>query len=157
MNLLAALLSSPPHFTGLGRNHEGETFRGDLRIQHLAGGRGVLLHYTADVEGRGTVHAESTLLALGPGGRLCLWPVMTELPVVLPHTEQASTPGPDHSVHAVFSSGPRDDRAAFREEITIAVHRDGRVTYAHAWGLPGGDFEDRSSCELARVSGEPAC
>jgi hypothetical protein len=149
MNLLTALLASPPHLTGRGRNHEDETFRGELRIQPLAGGRGVLLHYSADVEGRGTVHAESTLLAPGPDGRLCLWPVMTELPVVLPHTEQASSPAPHHAVHTVFSSGPRDDPKAFREEITIAIHRDGKVTYAHAWGLPGGAFEDRSSCELA--------
>ena len=49
---------------------------------------------------------------------------------------------------AIFGSGPRDDSAKFREEISIQVNSDGSVVYAHAWGLPGGNFEDRSSCSM---------
>lgn len=36
------------------------------------------------------VHTESTLPGTGPDGKLCMWPVMSELPAVLPHPEVSS-------------------------------------------------------------------
>ena len=130
-----------------GKNHEGQTFLGVLALQRLASDRGIVLHYTATVDGR-EVHAESSLLARGVHGGLCLWPVMSELPVVLPHVESSSTSDAGCLVRVIFSSGPREDTANFREEITLALHRDGKLSYAHAWGMPGGPFDDRSVCEM---------
>lgn len=146
VDLLQALLDSPTRFAGDGVNHEGQAFRGVLVLQRLASDRGIMLHYTAEVDGR-EVHAESTLLARGEHG-LCLWPVMSELPFVLPHLESSSTSSETRLVSVVFSSGPRENTERFREEITLALHRDGKLSYAHAWGMPGGAFEDRSACEM---------
>ena len=149
MNLLSALLESPTRFAGFGKNHEGETFQGVLTVQRLVGDRALMLHYTAMVDGRGEVHTESTLLASAAPGKLGLWPVMSELPFVLPHLESSTTSDGSYRLRTVFASGPRNDRTQFREEISVALHHDGRLTYAHAWGMPGGSFDDRSLCEMS--------
>jgi hypothetical protein len=119
-------------------------------VQPLVGGAAAMLHYTATRDDGTRVHAESTLLARASDGSLCLWPVMDELPYVLPHTlvSAASDDAAGEIVH-VFATGARGDTAVFREEITVRLVRGGRLLYAHAWGLPGGEFADRSHCELA--------
>ena len=146
MNILKALTSGPNSFRGEGVNEEQERFVGELTVQVLEGGRAALLRYVAKLSGGVVVHTESTLLGTGPTGKLCLWPVMSELPVILPHVEIAVHAVVGGGMKAIFSSGPRDDVSTFREEIAIQINPDGSLVYAHAWGLPGSAFEDRSSC-----------
>ena len=148
MSLLGVLATGPAAFRGNGVNHEKETFVGALTVQPLEGGRAVLLSYSATLETGTVVHSESTLLGTGADGKLCLWPVMSELPIVLPHTEVTAKSEPGKYKMAVFSSGSRSDSASFREEITIQINEDGSLVYSHAWGLPGGNFEDRSFCNM---------
>ena len=148
MNLLTALATGPTAFCGEGVNHENESFFGELKVQALERGRAVLLTYSARLKTGTVVHTESTLLGIGADGRLCLWPVMSELPLVLPHTELFSESEPGKYTYTVFASGSRDDSSTFREEITIRANSDGSLVYAHAWGLPGGTFEDRFSCSM---------
>lgn len=147
MSLIAGLLALRGPLQGPGVNHEGQDFVGRLDITPLVFGKAALLTYTATAAEAGHLHAESTLVADDPAGRPCLWPVMEELPFVLPHPQLASTQTND-GVRYVFSSGPRDAVDMFREEIAITLMQDGSVIYAHAWGMPGGDFDERSSCHL---------
>jgi hypothetical protein len=149
MNILTSLASGPTAFRGEGVNEENEVFVGELTIQMLEGGRAALLSYIATLSTGKVVHTESSLLGTGPTGRLCLWPVMSEIPVILPHTEITTEIGPIGEVKTIFGSGPRSESASFREEITIQINSDRSLIYSHAWGLPGGDFEDRSSCHMA--------
>ena len=148
MNLLGVLTSGPTAFRSEGMNHENESFIGELNVQSLEGGRAALLRYTATLLTGNVVHTGSTLLGTGPDGKLSMWPVMSELPVVLPHTEVMNKTESGKCTMAVFGSGARDDSATFREEISIQVNTDGSLVYAHAWGLPSGTFEDRSSCSM---------
>ena len=148
MNILTTLAVGPISFRGEGLNEETESFTGELQVLVLEGGRAALLSYTATLSTGIVVHTESTLLGTGPNGKLCLWPVMSEIPVVLPHIEVVSRIETPNQVVAVFGSGPRDESTCFREEITIRVNSDRSLVYAHAWGLPGGTFEDRSSCRM---------
>ena len=148
MNILAVLASGPASFHGKGVNEEKKQFFGELQLRSLEGGRAVLLSYKATLETGVIVHTESTLLGTGPNGKLCLWPVMSEIPVVLPHTELLNVSNSDIGESATFGSGPRDQSNSFREEITIGMNTDGSMVYSHAWGLPGGAFEDRSSCRM---------
>ena len=148
MNLLSTLASGPSIFRGEGVNEEREAFVGELKVQSLEAGRAVLLTYKASLSCGKIVHTESTLLATASNGKLCLWPVMSELPVVLPHAEVTTETNSSGNTKSVFSSGPRNDTASFREEITIQFNADRSLVYAHAWGLPGGVFEDRSSCRM---------
>jgi hypothetical protein len=143
MTLLDVLLAGPKEYRGSGVNHEGEAFVGTLRVQTLLDGQGVLLHYEARVGEGDVVHAECAMLAPDMSGTLTLWPLMSELPGVLPHRAVSGS-----GREATFASGHRGDTGVFREEISITVGEDGLLTYSHAWGLPGGAFKDRSSCRL---------
>jgi hypothetical protein len=148
MNILVTLASGPKSFHGEGVNEEKEPFFGELLVHSLESGRAVLLSYKATLETGTIVHTESTLLGTGPNGKLCLWPVMSEIPVVLPHTELVNVSNSGSGTSATFGSGPRNQSDSFREEITIQVNIDGSLVYSHAWGLPGGAFKDRSSCHM---------
>ncbi len=144
MTIITSLISGPGKYSGTGINHEGESFLGTMVVQQLLNDMGVMLHYEATVSGGHRVHAESTLLAPDMDGNMVLWPVMSELPGVLPHRAIALTES-----EGVFASGSCEDGSSFREEITIRLEADGTLTYAHAWGMPEGSFEDRSSCRMS--------
>jgi len=73
---------------------------------------------------------------------------MEELPVVVPHPQISHRLLPNGGVVLVFASGARETVDAFREEITLEVKPNGELVYAHSWGMPGGDFAERSSCAL---------
>jgi hypothetical protein len=151
MDLLSTLAAGPSVFRGEGVNHENERFAGELRLQLLEAGRAILLHYTATLANGDVAHTEATLLAVGPDGKLTLWPVMSELPVVIPHVALEAAQAPGVVLRTVFSTGPRTDASVFREEISIEVHEGGALVYQHAWGLPGGSFAERSSCRMEPI------
>ncbi len=153
MNLLAALLSHPTTFSGRGSNHEGENFVGRLELQPLVNASALMLHYTATRTDGKHLHTEATLLAAAPDGALCLWPVMEELPYVLPHRAiDSSLDEADGSLAVVFASGSRDMANRFRAEITIALKPGGELRLTHSWGMPGGAFAERSTCTLHAVT-----
>lgn len=147
MDLIRELASGPKSFQGEGINHEGERFMGQVRVQPLVDGTALLLSYVARLQDGSLVHEEATLVGRQNDGTLCLWPVMSELPAVYPHPQKSVSSG-EQAETVVFAFGDRDERDRFREEISISISRSGALTYAHAWGLPGGEFADRSSCVL---------
>ena len=147
MSLIPGLVALRSPLLGTGTNHEGEQFVGRMDVSSLVSGKAVMLTYTATGTDGAHLHAESTLIGESPNGALCLWPVMEELPFVLPHQE-AGRVSTEHGVKFIFASGPRDEVDAFREEISIELQKDGTVIYSHAWGMPGEAFDERSSCHL---------
>jgi hypothetical protein len=78
---------------------------------------------------------------------------MDELPFVLPHPAIRLAESGNGLLEVVFASGPRSLSEQFRQEITIRIEANGQMHYAHAWGLPNGNFEDRSHCRLSPVGG----
>ena len=148
MKLLTALISGPHKFAGTGVNHEGENFTATLVLQPLVAGSALMFHYVATRTDGVQMHSEASLLGIGADGSLCLWPVMVELPFVLPHAQKEFTTSADGGVSVVFASGSRDDMSVFREEITIQLKPSGSLVYAHSWGMPGGEFAERSGCEF---------
>jgi hypothetical protein len=148
MKFLTALISGPHKFTGTGVNHEGENFTATLVLQPLVSGSALMFHYVATRTDGVQVHSEATLLGSSSNGSLCLWPVMVELPAVLPHALKILTTSADGEFTAVFASGSREDMSVFREEITIQLKPSGSLVYAHSWGMPGGTFAERSGCEF---------
>ena len=149
MTLIQGLVALRSPLVGTGTNHEGEQFVGRMEITGLVSGKAVMISYTATGTDGGHLHAESTLIGESLNGVLCLWPVMEELPFVLPHPEAGRTNTED-GVRFVFSSGPRDNADVFREEISIELRKDGAVGYSHAWGMPGEAFDERSYCHLTQ-------
>ena len=106
MPLLPVFASSPKIFRGNGINEENEAFTGKLTIQMLEGNRAAFLRYTATLHNGTVVHTESSLLGTGPNGKLCLWPVMSEIPVILPHAEVLNQVGPSGELKVVFCQRP---------------------------------------------------
>ena len=149
MTFVERLSSLARVFRGEGLNHEQEPFAAEMRIEPLVDGRAVLLRYRATLLDGSVAHEECTLLGVGPDGNLCLWPVMSELPTVLPHMHQ---PAPaDGTDQFTFASGLRGDLSCFREEITIELGVDESLTYSHAWGMPSDAFAPRSSARMLPV------
>lgn len=123
MDLLAKLVARAGAFTGRGLNHANETFTGRMVVVSVMGGRAVTLHYTATGLDGQHLHEEFALLAPDESGSLCLWPVMEELPGVMPHHASAAGVGTGGSTsdgaRGVFATGPRDATDRFREEIGV--------------------------------------
>ena len=153
MDLLTTLAARAGVFTGRGVNHENEAFTARISVTPVMAGRALTLHYLATgIDGQ-HLHEEFTLLARAADQRLCLWPVMDELPFVMPHLQAGGVNLPGDELRSVFATGPRDAADQFREEIEIECTADGGLRYSHAWGLPGGAFAARSSCELQPSAG----
>ncbi|UTH74081.1 hypothetical protein [Chromobacterium sp. IIBBL 290-4] len=147
MDLPNALLTLPFPLRGSGINHEDQHFSGTLQLQILPGAN-MILGYAAHGENSELYHQESTLLGCLPDGALCLWPAMDELPFILAHpVTRQRRPSTDLLI-AEFASGPLDDTHRFRQQISIELDLNGRLRYAHAWGLPDGEFADRSYCDF---------
>ena len=152
MNLLTTLAARAGVFTGRGVNHKNEAFTARMTIAAVMAGRALNLHYVVTgIDGQ-HLHEEFTLLALAGDQRLCLWPVMDELPFIMPHLETGDANAPGAALRGVFATGRRDAADQFREEIEIECLADGGLRFSHVWGLPGGAFEARSSCELQRAA-----
>jgi hypothetical protein len=155
MDLIDRLCREARILQGEGVNHEEERFHAELRVEPLVDGRAVMLRYRATLEDGSLVHEECTLLGAGRSGALTLWPVMAELPVVIPHEHRpALAPTPEAFV---FSSGDREDETAFREEITIGQNPDLRPRLGPAWRGFRPALFSLSSARLRRGLAAPAC
>jgi hypothetical protein len=151
---LRLILSAAGSYTGSGVNHAAESFTGSLTLQALEGGSAALLRYVATRTDGKHLHAETTLIACDAHSELCVWPAMEELPQVLVHRLLARNDTPAGATRFVFSSGQRDDSTTFREEIVLEIQAGhGIVGYRHSWGLPGGEFDERSWCSFAERDG----
>jgi hypothetical protein len=151
---LRLILSAAGSYTGSGVNHAAESFTGSLALQALEGGSAALLRYVATRTDGKHLHAETTLIACDAQGELCLWPAMEELPQVLVHRLLARNDKQAGATRFVFSSCQRDDSTTFREEIVLEIQAGhGIVGYRHSWGLPGGEFDERSWCSFAGRDG----
>jgi hypothetical protein len=149
---LQVILSAAGSYGGEGVNHSAEHFTGQLELRVLEGGHAALLHYVATrVDGK-HLHAETALIGLDGEGRLGLIPAMEELPSLLPHRLLEVDTEEDGTLRLTFSSGRRDDRNVFREEIGMEIDRIGRLlVYRHSWGLPGSEFGERSWCRFGSL------
>ncbi len=147
---LRLILSTAGKYCGTGVNHAAESFTGNLELRALEGGSAALLHYVATRTDGKHLHAETTLVACDALGALCLWPAMEELPHLLVHRLLSRDDTAAGTTLFVFSSGRQDDRTSFREEIVLEIQAGhGVVGYRHRWGLPGGEFDERSWCRFA--------
>jgi hypothetical protein len=137
----------PKSWIGAGTNHENEAFTATLEIEHLIGRKAVKIDYVATrIDGK-HLHRETGVLSSDHTGQLCLWPVMEELPFVLPHrANQVFQEGDDWSI--TFSTGEEGKSVSFQEEIVIRRTKDGKLGYEHGWGMPGRAFGPKSMCLL---------
>ena len=133
--------------SGTGINHEGKEFEGTLQIQPAAGGKGLKLSFKA-VGSDGTVfHDESSLIGPGFDGKPCLFVLSNNHPGVIPHGLKREDSTSELSTF-IFGFGDVTDRTSFREEIALLIGADGSVEYKYSWGLPGGEYQERSGAKM---------
>lgn len=133
-------------YLGEGHNHEGQAFRGRFSVQSKPSGS--TLAFTFEASGRdGTIfHAESSLIGPNSQGRPALWVASSNHPAIFERELRSERPTAQ-GVEYVFGFGDKNDKQSFREEIVLEVGK-GYVRYVYFWGMPGGEFAERSGCVM---------
>lgn len=130
-------------------NHDGDPFCGRLDVGPAAGGAGAWLRFDASGDDGTLYHEEHTLIAPDARGALALWSLNSNTRALTALAlRRGELRGGEPWV--VFGLGDPANRSELREELSVGLHADGSITYAYAWGMPGGVFADRSGVRMAR-------
>ncbi len=148
-----ALRSGTYH--GEGVNHENQRFLGTLSLHPKFQDKGLTLDfYAKGVDGM-EYHREHSLLGLNPAEKLSLWVMSSNHPGVVEHqlATATTTPGAEQTIS--FRCGDFSNSNTFREEILIDLWSNGDLSYRYCWGLPGGEFKERSGARMAYLKKTP--
>lgn len=144
--IISKLVARAGKYNGRGVNHEGQAFKGDLVLTPLLNGSGIHLSFKATGDDGTVFHEEVTTIAADVLGEVGLYNLNTNMPGLAHHRLIQ-----ENGEKAVFAFGDRSDTKAFREEITIELHAHEGVGYKYAWGMPGGEFADRSGVVVRKI------
>lgn len=150
-DIISKLASRSGKYIGRGINHEGQAFTGSFALNALLGGTGIHLTFKASGDDGTIFHEESTTIANDLTGEIGLYNLNTNIPGLVIHKLIQQTSTPEGMEKAVFAFGDRANAKAFREEITFELHPDGSIGYKYAWGMPSGEFADRSSVVMQKA------
>ena len=137
-------------FIGTGTNHEGQSFTGTFEGKVAGGGSGLSFSFDAVGDNGIVFHAESSLIGKTFHGKLGLWVVSSNHPAVFERTLREKALDSTDSFTWIFAFGDQADRNSFREEIKIESTSDS-IRYVYSWGMPGGDFAERSGALMERM------
>jgi len=147
MNLFSEIYSLNKSYSGTWINHENQPFDGSLEFSPVVSGKGVQIQFKAVGKGGVVFHEESSLLGLDLDGKPCLFVLSNNHPGVTPHTLRRTDQNSDNRLF-VFGYGDVADENSFREEIALTIWNNGAIEYKYSWGLPGGDFAERSGVKM---------
>lgn len=139
-------------YQGSGTNHEGFSYIGRLTLKPALGNSLLQLTSSATSQTGEVYHDEASWIGKDLAGKLTLYVSSTNHPGVTPHSFNRIDTGSEGEQKIIFRFGDLDNRNSFREEVTLAVYQDGRIRHHYAWGIPGGDFADRSGAMMKRNS-----
>lgn len=137
-------------YVGDGINHEGQPFVGRLQIENLLDGRGFHVKFTATGRDGEAYHREESTIAPSSQGVLTLWNFNTNTPGVVPHELGKSDKRSGSQLTLIFGFGQPSDKSTFREEVTLEIWDGNSLSYTYSWGLPGGEFQERSSVRMTK-------
>jgi hypothetical protein len=150
-NLELAFEALSGKFVGKGVHEEGQPFTGTFWSTKILGGTGV--SFTFQTVGKdGTVyHSESSLLGKTFQGKLALWVMSSNHPGVIERRLVSSEALEGSGFVWTFGFGNKEDRNSFREEIRVEVIPQESVKYTYFWGIPGGEFAERSGALMELI------
>jgi uncharacterized cupin superfamily protein len=153
--ILKNLFDRAGSFEGFGINHENQKFRGVLTLSPEIEGKGLSLEFTATGDDGTVYHKEHSILGRSPLETLSLWVLSSNHPGVIEHQyfEDKPTPGADKTFS--FRCGDLSSTKSFREVITIDLWQNGDVSYRYSWGMPGGEFKERSGVRMLAGKNRP--
>src|SRR6185437_7576325 len=129
---------------GEGINHEGQPFTGRLTLSPLLDGCGFSIEFIATGRDGTVYHQEESMIAPSLDEKLTLWNFNTNMPGLVPHELRTAAIKPGAKLSLIFGFNPSDDAKSFREEVALDVWSDSELSYTYSWGLPGGEFKERS-------------
>lgn len=138
------ILQLKGHFFGEGVNHEGQSFKAHFTAFSKPEINGIAFNFEAIGLNDKIYHSEFSLIGKNMLGQTCLWVMSSNHPGIFERvlkSEVKTTQG----TYYVFAFGDKNDRNSFREEILIEL-QPASVRYVYSWGMPKGDFEERSGC-----------
>ncbi len=141
-------------YLGEGINHEGQIFTGRLSLEPLLAGRGFLIHFSATGKDGKIYHQEVSTVAPSITERLTLWNLNINIPGLLPHELRTAIAKPQAINSFVFGFNSPQESRAFREEIALDIWDSNSISYTYSWGMPGGEFKERSAVRMVRPTGE---
>jgi len=137
-------------YEGEGTNHEGQLFNGRFSLQPILNGRGFSIKFSANGKDGTLYHEEESTIAPSMNEKLTLWNFNTNTPGLLAH-ELRNAPTKSDAVESfVFGFNEPSNTQAFREEVAIDTWSNGDVSYTYSWGMPGGEFKERSGVRMSR-------
>ena len=145
---LETLLNLKGTFEGPGLNHEGQKFRGVLTLTPQIAGKSATLDFRATTEDGAVLHQEHSLIGPSANEEPSLWIMSNNHPSVLEHEYFEDDVAPGAQKTFSFRCGDFSRMDSFRETISIDLLTNGDLSYRYAWGMPGGEFKERSSARL---------
>ena len=140
-------------YVGQGTNHKGQPFAGNLELQSILDGRGVKLTFTATGNDGTVFHKEESTIAPSIQEKLTLWNFNTNTPGLVPHELRDYESKQGAASSFVFGFNNPDDKNTFREEVTLDIWDKSSLSYTYSWGLPGGEFKERSGIRMSKTNG----
>jgi len=138
------------YYEGEGINHEGQPFIGRLFLKQVLDGRGVAVEFSATGKDGTVYHSEESTIAPSLNEKLTLWNFNTNTPGLVPHELRTTNPKNDCLLSFVFGFNQPSEINTFREEVALDIWSAHEVSYTYSWGLPGGEFKERSGARMAR-------
>lgn len=138
------ILSVQGKFVGRGINHEGQAFTGIFEAHPAADQRGLSFSFQAIGDDETIYHSESSLIGIGMSGQLGLWVLSSNHPGVFERTLRSQEELPEGKFSLTFGFGDKSNQESFREEIRLEISPSRSVRYVYFWGMPKGDFAERS-------------
>lgn len=142
-------------YEGHGINHEGQPFLGRFALSPVLGGRGFTLRFSAYGKDGTLYHQEESTIAPSISEKLFLWNFNTNTPGLVPHELRSYAVKEGGRCSLVFGYNDSADSNTFREEVVLEVWPEGDISYVYFWGLPGGEFKERSGLRMAKKGGQP--
>lgn len=150
-NLISKLKEHTGFYSGRGINHEEQPFTGTLAISEIVGGVGISIAFKAVGEDGTIYHEELSTIAPDLTGKIGLYNLDSNMPGLVHHILLRDEENGSGGRKAIFSFGQRSDVQSFREEITLETIDRDSIEYRYAWGMPGGEFADRSGAVMRRT------
>lgn len=150
MDQIQTLCARAGQYIGKGLNHDSENFIGELFIEPIVEGKGLRLKFKASGDDGLIYHQEETLIAPSEDEGICLWTLNNNIPFIYKHKfrEINKVEGAETTL-AFFYNNP-EDLNLFREQIAIDLWPNGDITYRYSWGIPGGDYKERSGSRMTK-------
>jgi len=137
-------------YAGEGVNHEGENFSGFCILNPVLPQK--LISVRSEAKGTTGVvyHEEVSWIGRDLSGALTLFVSSNNHPGITPHQFHRLEETQEGSRKIIFRFGDPAEVQSFREEVTFAIEADGSLCHQYSWGLPGGEFRERSGSKMCK-------